>query len=188
MSNQKTFGLMDSLAIRVVVLIPGAILFAIRRTQKRFVSVFASPLIILLASANPSMAETERFVEVSLDIEVTHYSSRTDGPEKRRRYSATCVIGEKRWSIDTKFILNAIERYYFDGTNVHRWAQVTEKAPAQPREPGQPILGNPGPEDGIWVKITPGKHPLGHLGVNVVWTAFCSASYLKSPARVIPIP
>ena len=118
MSNRKTFGLMDSPATWNVVLIHGAILSAVRLTRKHLVSNFALSLIILLAAINPSVAE--RFVEVSVDLEVIHYSSKTDGPERRRSYSATCVIGEKKWSIDTKFILNA--------TNVSGWTIPTKFA------------------------------------------------------------
>lgn len=133
----------------------------------------------------------QRYVEVSAEIDLISYVRKdANGAPTRRTYSLTCITGTNEWRIETGFIPNAEECSYYDGTNVYRRIQVTGASTrtnsgltkASSLKPFEKV--NPT----IWITPSRGGHPLGDLGVNIPWLAFCSGSFLKQAGRVVPLP
>lgn len=136
-------------------------------------------------------AHSQQYVKISAEIELINYvTNETRLP--RRTYSVECITGTNEWRIDNNFPLNGKESWYFDGTNVYHRLQFA---------PGTESLRNTGsfnpthkiPAEALFnvtVSIipSPGGHPLGNLGVNIPWLAFCSGSYLRRPGRNLPLP
>jgi hypothetical protein len=139
----------------------------------------------------PITSPAQRYVEISGKVELTSYKFLdSSGAPKRRTYPFTCIVGTNEWRIENEFLSNAREAWYFDGTNVyHSIRQIRETSDTNfggllVYQPFEQVRSN------ITISIIPsqGGLPLGDLGVNVPWLAFCSATYLKLANRVIPLP
>jgi hypothetical protein len=142
------------------------------------------------------LVHAQRFVEISAEIEMVNYSffsSNHTLVEAKRSFPLKCIVSTNEWRIDTEFSLNGREAFYFDGTNVFSSLQMTKEVP-KPYD--TPIPGAPAKvpfaiaASNITVTITPspGGHPLGNMGINLPWLAFCSGSYLRREGRDIPLP
>ncbi len=132
------------------------------------------------------------YVAITAEIELTSYASRdTNGVPlvKHRSYSANCVVGTNAWRVETTFLKTASDVWYFDGTNVYERTQMT--APTE----GPPILlFETVPFEQakslvtVRVRRSTGGLPVGNVGVNLPWLAFCSGPYLRQRDRVVPLP
>src|SRR5688572_29831236 len=100
-----------------------------------------------------------------------------------------CIKGTNTWMIETHFLQNAKEAFYFDGADIYRTLEFTavpEKIPNSPTARAEFSLADLNRM--AFLQITSGDHPLGNAGVNIVWLALCSEKYLKTPGRLIPLP
>ena len=142
------------------------------------------------------MAQTDQLIEVSATIDAISYSleiATHATPESQRTFSAVCTVGTNEWWISNDFPHGAVEYWHYDGTNVYSSLRTTNAATVAP-----PSLGNHGPSIlsasssisnlTIQVHASPDGHPMGNVGVNLPWLAFCSADYLKQYDRRIPLP
>lgn len=160
------------------------------RVFQRYIGFFCVCCILLSSFS----IYAQRYFEVSGEIELISYITKNaNGVPSRRTYPFTCIVGTNEWRIDTEFLLNGKEAWYFDGTNVyHRVQQTAEFRPMT----NFSRVGLPGylPLEQVKSNITveiipsPGGHPLGNLGVNLPWLAFASGGYLKRANRVVPLP
>jgi hypothetical protein len=138
---------------------------------------------------------TERYVKISAEIELISYmpsSTNASRSDTRRKYLVDCVVGTNEWWIDSHFNNTANETYFFDGTNVYEAIQLIRPiSPELLSKPGMPAtVPFEQAKSNVMVTIvpSPGGHPLGNLGVNIPWLAFCSGHYLKLKGRVVPVP
>lgn len=150
-------------------------------------SVFILAVVLSEASA------AANYVRVQAELElVSHRSKGTNGlpADKRRTVPVVCVVGTNEWRIQMQFLRNAAEEWYADGTNVYRRHQINRDIPKPTTIPMPAVLPYEEAKDMVFLDIipSPGGHPLGHLGVNIAWTAFCSGGYLRRPGRIIPLP
>jgi len=148
--------------------------------------------VLMFFVAVPLSVQAQAYIKVEGEIELVSYQARdTNGNQTQRRrvYPFKCTVGSDQWRIENEFPKNAKEVWQFDGTNVYRSIQVTKRLDIAQR-PGYPALA---PFDqaksNLTVSVMPSPygHPLGDLGVNIPWLAFCSASYLKS-GQAMPLP
>jgi hypothetical protein len=148
----------------------------------------AAIYLILRHFACPMIALGQRYVEISAEVESVTYLQSTNGAQNKRTYPVTCVVGKDKWSIEDEFPINATDYWYYDGTNVYQRSQITKDI----QHNGNSLATVPFEQAKSNVTIaiidSPGGHPLGDLGVNVPWLAFCSAPYLKQPSHQIPLP
>ena len=100
-------------------------------------------------------------------------------------FDVRCITSQTNWFIESHAALNAIEYYYFNGTNTYSTFEYTQddtnnitEGIATGRRPNLPSH----------IKVVPFEHPLHSIGVNVPWMAFCSSHYLKQKDRLIPLP
>jgi hypothetical protein len=117
-----------------------------------------------------------QFVEISAEIETLHYRLDNTNSIARTRpktIHVTCVAGASKWFIEEDYVFQT--KWLFDG------AQVVSRS--------QPLTSFNGVTS-LKDVVLPSSdgHPLGDLGVNLPWLAFCSGSYLKRPGRLIPLP
>jgi hypothetical protein len=156
--------------------------------------VLRATLLLLIVSF--SAFSQPGFVEIRGEIELINYAQRDQKGmpvEKRRSYQFTCIVGTNGWRIDSNFIRNAKMAYYYDGTNVYQGIQVTAP-PLRPLKPRRGVRIAEVPFDEaksnqtINVYPSAGGHPMGNVGVNMPWLAFCSGSYLRIPDRPMPLP
>ncbi len=131
---------------------------------------FTNALVLLAIHAN---LRAEEFIQIKGEITQTNYDS-------KNRYSGkwsfpfTCVTSSNVWRIDDNYSKNGKSAWDYDGTNVYRSLQISRASENSPAT--------------ILISPSPGGHPLGDLGVNLPWLAFCSGTYLKRPERDIPLP
>lgn len=108
--------------------------------------------------------------------------------ERPLTYHADVITGRGGWSIQlTNYYANGDDSYFSDGSQVYRWLRMT-KPTGLPQTRGSPEAFNLSMDNHVQVEITPGQHPLGHLGINIPWLVYCSGFYLESPGRRIPLP
>jgi hypothetical protein len=138
-------------------------------------------------------AQAQQFLEVTAEIELLRY--RFEGkpggePTKFRTYFAKCIFGTNEWRIDNDFVVTCYEAWYSEGTNVFHRLQFGDswKPPTNSRLAAPTNIDAIRSNITVYVSFSPGGHPLGNLGVNVPWLAFCSGPYLRRPARDIPLP
>lgn len=147
-----------------------------------------------LFSSNISSAAT---LEICGEIELVSYiSDRTNSlpTEKRRIYTFKCVTDGSIWQIESDFVQHGFETWSFDGTNVFRSLRGTS-------DPGPESTPNPKShlplsipfsettkDPTVYISESRDGHPLGNLGVNIPWLAYCSGSFIKRSGRVIPLP
>lgn len=141
----------------------------------------------------------EPYVEVVAEIESTTYQKSEqphDSPviQSQRRFSVACIVGKGEWRIDNDFLVGGEERWYFDGTNVYHSIRRTSPEDAamltNRRKFGIPPVPFAQASTNVTIYVENGLHghPLGNIGVNIPWLAFCSAEYLQRPGRLVPIP
>lgn len=111
-----------------------------------------------------------QFVEISAEIETHGYAlDNTNSIDlaKPKTIHVTCVTGANKWFIQEDYVFPT--KWLFDGAQVVAQSQALTGV-------NRVVLHS---SDG---------HPLGNVGVNLPWLAFCSGSYLKRPGRLIPPP
>ena len=158
--------------------------------------VAASTLLLALAgSAAQQTGTAQPYVQIVCEVKVTYTDPRALFTEYT--FPATCIVGSNEWRIEDRFDLNALDTCYFDGTNVYRSTQGFRKTTDAPPKPwltnkfytnSAPIPDSLEGNPSVTIIPSPGGHPLGTLGVNLLWLAFCSGDYLKQPGRSVPEP
>ena len=151
--------------------------------------------LIFLLSIRLALAQ---YVEITADIESIAYRSDQAGAESKaipRKFSIRCITGNDRWRIENDWSQNGLNKWLFDGTNIYESLQVI-KPPDDEMEdhlkgtlrfatvPFEQSRSN------LTINIWPTQdgHPLGDVGVNIPWLAFCSGPYLKREGRLISLP
>jgi hypothetical protein len=144
------------------------------------------------------VSRAQEYVEISGTIDLYHFElPGTNNPpeiEHDSPVSFVVTVGTNEWRVDNDFSQNAEVKWLFDGTNVFRSDHITKQSSLSTREAAKRIGLTPVPFEeektnlSIQVFVTPYGHPLGNLGVNVPWLAFCSGTYLKHAGRIIPPP
>ena len=141
---------------------------------------------------NSDKSNARRYVEINAEIELLSYGGTnadgTAGGVNRRSYPFRCVVGTNEWRIDDEFPINGKDARYYDGTNVYSSPQVTRLA-TNPLIPfARPSMEVMKSNHFVTITPSPGGYPLGDLGVNIEWLAFCSGTYLRREGRVVPLP
>lgn len=160
-----------------------------RRTPLMMLCAFAC---LILAQSAPSEPQ---FLRVTAEIDLITYSNScaaAPGIESTRTFPLACTLGINEWRIDEEFVPHSLRVWCFDGTNVYERTQLKDSWTASTNVGGIPLT----PQlraiarSNVTVTIWPSQdgHPLGHLGVNIAWLAFCSGPYLKQPGRDLPMP
>jgi hypothetical protein len=149
-------------------------------------------LALLVRAQAQQTQDAAKYVEVEGSVRLLVYGGKADQELRdTNAFTFRCITGLERWSFTSTFMQNAIELFYYDGTNTYaRWQFTAVATNAEGRSPmrvhqAQSLdeLNNPS-----LLVIKPGPHPLGNAGANIVWLAFCSGQYLKAQARLIPLP
>jgi hypothetical protein len=150
------------------------------------VSADASPYIALRVNISQTNFPPARMQSGSLSNGIA--------PGHVTRWTARCVIGREGWSIENSFSPNAVNTYFFDGTNVLHTSKITAKANIPesirkrlPLGVSEALDREPNESDWIFLAISPGDLPLNNFGVQLPWLAFCSGGYLSKPGRVVPL-
>ena len=152
-----------------------------------FFCVFVAPV---SASARP-------YVRIEGKIETVSYLAAAPGRSARaarRNIRFVCIAGTNQWRIDNDFADGAEVKWWFDGTNVYNAihpikppsSDMTSKAAkfGLAMAPFQVAKSNLT----VTIRTSPFGLPLGNVGVNIPWLAFCSGTYLKQRDRIIPVP
>jgi hypothetical protein len=156
---------------------------------------YAALLSLFLAAV---CAHGQRYIEISAEIElVTYQSGSTNGAvdTKPRTISVVCVAGTNEWRIEHDFAQGAEVKWLFDGTNIYHSLRRTKPTPADTTER---VLRNiklatvpfEAAKSNLTINVHPSAEgvPLGDVGVNIPWLAFCSGTYLKRAGRLVPLP
>jgi hypothetical protein len=140
-----------------------------------------------------TVAFSQRYVEITAQIEI---HTKLNGPptptyQEKRTFQVTCTVGKDKWRIKNDYPLNALDLLYFDGgSNVLERLDITDDPPKTEKRSklAHMPLEQAKTNFSITIIPSPGGHPLGHLGANIPWMAFCSGTYLKNPSYSIPLP
>jgi len=151
-----------------------------------------------LLACVPGLLSAQGFVQITAEISQTNYANGTNATS-HWSFPCSCIVGTNEWRIDDGYSLNGREAWYSDGTNAYNSLQILDNPPQQ--EAAAPAGKDSPARAGSWelsqsgtnrvticIAPSPGGHPLGNLGANIPWLAFCSGTYLKREGRVIPLP
>jgi len=148
-------------------------------------------------------AQAQYYVKIATEIALTGYrGDDTNAAAKAnpRTISVVCITGTNEWGtaewrIEHDWLRNALNKWFFDGTNVYESLQVTspmsqdaQRAMSQARGPAIVPFEIAGSNLTINIWTSTDGHPMGDQGVNIAWLAFCSGKYLKRPGRLVPLP
>jgi hypothetical protein len=132
------------------------------------------------------------FLEVQLSVTQTNFNA---ARQTIGRWSARCVFGTNKWLIESHFVPGQSNLYYFDGTTILKVTEIVGGNTNQLPDRVQLLLPKnlrvsaaPSSHEWSFLAITPGEHPLDNFGANLPWLAFCSSSYIRKQARIIPLP
>lgn len=156
-------------------------------------------LVLLLAACflqhHACLAAQYIKTQLKLAAVFTRYFPQTERPDEYSTVSQTniispitCIVGPESWQLEGKFLQNAIERCYFDGTNVLMALYPTTARGAADTTPS--VEAGNALKAGLTINIMPntGGYAGDSHNVNIVWLALCSGSYLQRPGRIIPYP
>jgi len=144
--------------------------------RKVFNNEIAGGVVVLCFGFLLSQSHAAQFVEISAEIDTHRYwldNTNSIARAKPKAIHVTCVVGASKWFIEEDYVFRT--EWLFDG------AQVVSRS-----QPLTSLDSASGLKD-VVLRSSDG-HPLGDLGVNLPWLAFCSGSYLKRPGRIIPLP
>lgn len=130
--------------------------------------------VVLCLGLLPGRNEAAQFVELSAEIETFGYRLADTNSIARARPKTVhvfCITGGEQWFIEEDF--QGKREWLFNGTEVLRRSGDLGK-------------GKPAAISGAWKARD--AHPMGDIGVNMPWLAFCSGAYLKGERRIIPLP
>ena len=155
-------------------------------------SGFALFISILFLGTFGSRAET--FAEISGVIEFVDFPA-NDQFRREFTYSFVCISGTSEWRVDHNYIRNVETSYYYDGTNIYERTSVTNSPTREQiskfrSKTGLAVVPFEIARTNVTIRVTESLDgiPIGDLGVNIPWLAFCSGSYLKRQSRQIPLP
>jgi|GEM_PF-4742459 len=157
----------------------------------------------MLGSASLHGRSAEAYYEVRLEGGSSSYrsaptsrqdaSSTLQGRARKRSWTARVVFGGRFWLIESRFIPNAVQYHYCDGTNVYELVEFyplpAELAAVYGQRYGAPPPG-PAPGEEVpqyHVRVIPGTVPLDHSGVTLLWMAFCSPFHPLDWGSGIPL-
>jgi hypothetical protein len=138
--------------------------------------------------------DTSDIVEVNAVMEIT-------GPDKLICISTRCVVGKDSWFIEGDSAQNAVQSYWFLGTNVVRRTVITRSQCTQElkdfvsehilRRPSRSTrLGITHPQAGdVFTAVFPSStgKPVGADALpKAVWLAFCSGPFLMGGSSHVP--
>ena len=139
-----------------------------------------------------------QYIEITAEIESLAYrSDQPDAEAKARpkRFSVLCITGNGRWRIENDWVAGGLNKWLFDGTNIYESLQVIKPPPEETQERLKGTLRFATvpfdqAKSNLTIHIWPAKdsHPLGDVGVNIPWLAFCSGPCLKREGRLISLP
>jgi hypothetical protein len=137
-------------------------------------------------------------VEITAEIQITAFrSDQADAEPKTtpKTFSVVCIVGTNQWRIENDWARGGLNKWFFDGTNIYESIQVTspptEEMQGHLKETLRPaIVPFDQAKSNLTIHIWPTQdgHPLGDVGVNIPWLAFCSGPCLKREARLISLP
>lgn len=132
-----------------------------------------------------------QFVELTARIEtVSWYFKDAEGKpiEKHYAYSVRCIVSTNQWYVETDWVRNATETWWFVGNKLAKRTVITKELPEEDGQGG--IFGRPSKVGERFLNVfdTTDGHPDGGVGIKVPWLAFCSGMYLKRPGREMPLP
>jgi hypothetical protein len=138
----------------------------------------------------------EQYVEVTARIDTTSYPlvSAEGVKAAHRSIDLICIVGTNKWRIDNDFSQNSEVKWMFDGTNVYNSRRMTRAPSGRAVEAatkmgvGVAPFDRSNPNVTVSIEAIAGGCPLGDVGVNIPWLAFCSGPYLKRKDRIIPLP
>ncbi|MDB6068694.1 MAG: hypothetical protein JWR26_4902 [Pedosphaera sp.] len=165
--------------------------------RKRFRITLALLLFAFCLYLFALSAHAQTYVEIKADIETIRYRS-TDTNDaasaSHRSFSLICTMGTNEWRIENNLMIGGDVKWFYDGTNLYDSLQVTKPLPDDIKDKlsqhGFAIAPFQSARSNLTINIatTTGGYPLGNLGVNVPWLAFCSGNYLKRQGRIVPLP
>jgi hypothetical protein len=144
----------------------------------RFVSFVVTLMTLAVLSAVPVFSSAQECIQITGQITQTNVV-RLGNNTPYWTFAVTCSVWKNQWRIDTSYVKNGMQSGFYDGTNVY---SCLESVPR-----GEARTNNNLPRS-VTILPSPGGHPLGNLGLNIPWLAFCSGSYLKLPNRIVPLP
>jgi hypothetical protein len=132
----------------------------------------------------------QRFLEISAEIQLVGYRGEdTNGPAnaKPRTLSVVCLTSTNQWRIEDDWVQNSATTSFFDGTNVYRTSRIKSPLPEATRDlVAKTTRLAPVPfevaKSNLTIDVWPSRegHPLGTVGANIAWLAFCSGPYLNA--------
>jgi hypothetical protein len=135
-------------------------------------------------------AHGQRFIELETSISLVTHFVRTN---YEVNFSVRCVVGTNDWYIQHDYVINAEEKWHYNGTNVCQSLLVTQPgltnaASVKRAQPAISPLEGRGGHVTISVFKTAGGFPPGDPGVLLPWLAYCSGQYLRRSGRIVPLP
>ena len=149
----------------------------------------------LLCTPHPSHAQ--QFLKITAEIQTLYFpkgDTNDDSQIRKWPISVVCVVGTNEWRIDDNYLENGERQWHFDGANVYSSTWITKPHSGdldnKLKKLGIAVVPFEAARSNrtIYVDSSPYGHPLGDVGVNIAWLAFCSGTYLKREGRVLPIP
>jgi hypothetical protein len=149
----------------------------------RFVSCVATLTTFAILSAVPVFSSAQECIQITAQITQTNIVKLGNAPSYWT-FPVTCSVWKNQWridqwKIDNRYAKKSMASGFYDGTNVYSSLEIVPE--------GEARTNNNLPRT-ITILPSPGGHPLGNLGLNIPWLAFCSGSYLKLPNRIVPLP
>jgi putative flippase GtrA len=164
----------------------------LRQDSEPRIKVIWLVMIIAVQLGTAAWSQAADFVQISARINVIENRNEA---EEMRSYSVLCTVGTNEWRIENDFMQGAECKWHFDGTNVYssiRPISPPSKEISEKIQKGMRLAIVPFDiaKSNLTIRIYPSSDgvPLGDQGANIPWLAFCSGSYLRRPARLIPMP
>jgi hypothetical protein len=145
--------------------------------------------------AQPEKSGPSPALSIALTCESVEYGitpKMLSVPVRTSSYPAVVTFDTNGWQIKTRWSQNTEDTYWYDGTNVYTTYRIVKDVTMDEAFTNRygkdfPInLSSKTQANTLY--ITPGSCPLGEIGVNLPWLAFCSSEYLDLENRTIPIP
>jgi hypothetical protein len=141
-------------------------------------------------------ARAEQYVRISAEVETYEYRrGDTNNISGKATFLADCIVGLQHWRVDNNYSRNADVCWFFDGTNIINTSRISRALPPEVSQalrerfsltPSMPEKTSSNSMFRVY-SLAPGV-PLGDVGVNIPWLAYCSGSYLKVADQRIPMP
>jgi hypothetical protein len=146
----------------------------------------------VIITANSLLAAEHLEIQVQLN---TTWRSQTQ--TNKHEITATCVLGTNDWYIGGQFLQNARVDYWQTETSILERQIInsgmyleqakdllSEKVGGKPRKPVPTSYPKKGT---VFMRTNSWLEPFGTGVERVVWLAFCSGKFLRTPGRQIPL-